>query len=57
MGADKLREKVLEAKGWTVRTKAPRRETPFPFGFSVWFFFPAGILPQRRKKKKEKGPP
>jgi hypothetical protein len=34
MGADKLREKVLAAKGWTVRA----RERPYA-GFLVFWFF------------------
>ena len=42
MGADKLREKVLAAKGWTVRA----REPPYA-GFLVFWFF--GFSARRRR--------
>jgi hypothetical protein len=53
MGADKLREKVLEAKGWTVRTRSKNSRN----AVSVWFSRFGFFSPQKRKKKKEKGPP
>ena len=37
MGADKLREKVLEAKGWTVRTPSDFSRL-FATFCAVWFF-------------------
>ena len=45
MGADKLREKVLEAKGWTVRTRSATRN-------AVWFSR-VGFFPPPKKKKKK----
>ena len=45
MGADKLREKVLEAKGWTVRTRSATRN-------AVWFSRVGFFSPQKRKRKR-----
>jgi hypothetical protein len=45
MGADKLREKVLEAKGWTVRTRSATRN-------ALWFSRFGFFFPQKRKRKR-----
>ena len=49
MGADKLREKVLEAKGWTVRTRSVTRNA-----VSVWFSRFGFFSPPKKEKEKRK---
>ena len=47
MGADKLREKVLAAKGWTVRAREPHRTRVF---LVFWFFRTASpCVPSRNE--------